>query len=386
MKRMAAARPSRTRPRRERRHTRAEMVVRKVPAARLFAGIHGPLVRALDVLGPQSKQISTAWRKLLRRLDPGRKEFEALKALASLDLGEQFRHLRAADYESYFEAVRRRGQALSVQGVPEDQAVTAVAFYLESALSRLLDQTSEKDLALALVRLTSAIQRFVLSGYSVGRAMGWRRIDEQERLKLSRDLHDDIGADLVVLKLYIEMIGLELKRGRMEQIGAKLEEALALVAHAVESVRRITLDLGPAILDQIGLAPAIKLYCRQFSTRTGISVQVHEAQLPERAPVSHETALYRVLQGALSNVVKHARARNVKVHLGAVRNKVIVMIIEDDGVGFDASNHPPHGAFGLTAMRDRIESLGGRIHVESRPGRRSGARIEIDLPLSEEGP
>jgi signal transduction histidine kinase len=76
----------------------------------------------------------------------------------------------------------------------------------------------------------------------------------------------------------------------------------------------------------------------------------------------------------------------VKVHLGALRNKVIVMIVEDDGVGFDVSGHPPQGAFGLTAMRDRIESLGGRIHVESRPARRIGTRIEIDLPLREEGP
>jgi signal transduction histidine kinase len=386
VKRMAVARQSRMRPRRERRRSRAERVARKVPPGRVFAGIHEPLVRALDLLGPQAKQISTAWRKLLRRLAPDRKEFEGLEALASLDLGEHSSHLRSADYDSYFEAVRLQGQALSVQGVPEDQAVAALAFYLESALSRLLDQTSEKDLALALVRLTSAIQRFVMSGYNLSRARGWRRLDEQERLKLSRDLHDDIGADLVVLKLYIEMIGLELKRGRVEQIGPKLEEALALVGHAVESVRRLTLDLGPAILDQIGLAAAIKLYCRQFSSRTGISVQVHEAQLPERAPASHETALYRVLQGALSNVVKHARARNVKVHLGALRSKVIVMIIEDDGVGFDTVRHPPQGAFGLTAMRDRIESLGGRIHVESRPGRKAGARIEIDLPLREEAP
>jgi signal transduction histidine kinase len=100
-------------------------------------------------------------------------------------------------------------------------------------------------------------------------------------------------------------------------------------------------------------------------------------------PPSHETALYRVVQGALANVVKHARARVLKVTVGEVRGAVLVMVIQDDGVGFDAARQPPAGAFGLAAMRGRIEGLGGRLHVESRPARPSGTRIEIDLPLKE---
>src|SRR5262249_5530294 len=160
-------------------------------------------------------------------------------------------------------------------------------------------------------------------------------------------------------------------------------EALSLVARAIESVRRLTLDLGPAILEQIGFLPAVRHYARQFSERTGIRIQFSEAGLPADIPATHETALYRVLQGALSNVAKHARASSVRVTLGGVRDAVVVMIVEDDGVGFD----PDRGrqGFGLTAMRDRIHSLGGRLHVESRgaraPGGRSGTRIEIDLPL-----
>ncbi len=366
--------------RRERRQSRAEQVDRQPPAARVLAGVHGPLVRALELLAPQSQRIGLTWRRLLRLLAPGRQEFKVLESLAEVDLKARYRELRCADYEAYVEAVRRRGQALAIQGVPEDQAVAAIAFYLESALSLLLHRNGEKELALSLVRLTSAIQRFVLSGYADGRTAGWHRIDEQERLRLSRDLHDEIGADLVVLKLYIEMISLEMKKGQIDRVGPKLEEALALVGHAVDSVRRLILDLGPAILEQIGFGAALKLYCRQFGARTGIAVEVREANLPEMPP-SHETALYRILQGALSNILKHARARNVSVSVGGMGDRVVVMIIEDDGVGFDAVHNPPQGAFGLAAMRDRVEGLGGRLHVESRPARRKGTRIEVDLPL-----
>jgi len=135
----------------------------------------------------------------------------------------------------------------------------------------------------------------------------------------------------------------------------------------------------------VGLLPAVKQYARQFSTRTGIGVTVQEASLPPSLPSSYETTLYRVLQGALSNVVRHSRAKNVKITLGSVKESVIVMIIEDDGIGFDVARKTAGPAFGLTAMRERIESLGGRIHMESRPhrggGRRTGTRIEVDLPL-----
>jgi len=370
---------------RERRRSRAQRVARPTSVARVFAGVHRPLLRALELLAPDSRSIQTGWRRLLRRLEPGREDFPALEELAKLDYRTYLRHARASDYDTYLEAVRRQGQAFVRQGVPEDQAIAALAFYLESSLSHLLRRTTESDLALSLVRLAAATQRFLIAGYTEGRAAGWQRTDERERLKLSRDLHDEIGADLVVLKLYIEMIATELRRGKVEGARSKLEEALALVAHAVDSVRRLILDLGPAILEQIGFGPALRLYCRQFAARTGLVVKVEEASPLTRLPPGHETALYRVVQGALANVVKHARAREVKVTVGIIRGAVLVMVIEDDGVGFDATRHPPAEAFGLAAMRGRIEGLGGRLHVGSKPARPRGTRIEIDLPLRERG-
>src|SRR5206468_11035717 len=102
----------------------------------------------------------------------------------------------------------------------------------------------------------------------------------------------------------------------------------------IQSVRRAILDLGPAVLEEVGFLPAVKLYARQFSARTGISVQVIDADVPPALPATVETTLYRVLQGALANVGRHAQAKTVRITLGTVRGPVLVMTIEDDGAGF----------------------------------------------------
>jgi signal transduction histidine kinase len=371
---------------RERRRSRAQQLLRQPTPAALFADVERPLREALDRLRPRQRGIDAVWRGLLRRLVPSREEYDRL---AGLRLRELYNRVRLADYDGYLEGIRRRSTSLAALGVPEDHVLLAVAFYLESCLQQLVGPSLDgKALTSALVRLTAATQRFLLSGYAEGRGRQWRRMDEQERARLSRDLHDEIGADLVVLKLYLEMMGGELAGGQVAQVGPKLAEAEALVTHTLESVRRLVLDLGPAILEQIGFLPSVRLYARQFAARTGLNVEVREGDVAKPIPSGYEIALYRVLQGALSNVVKHARARNVRVAIHSVRGAVLVMTIEDDGVGFDPGRLTGDRAYGLAAMRDRIESLGGRIHVESRSARPGGAgsgtRIEIDLPLKHE--
>jgi signal transduction histidine kinase len=213
---------------------------------------------------------------------------------------------------------------------------------------------------------------------------GLRGLDDRERQKLSGDLHDEVGADLIVLKLYIEMIALELAKGSVAPVGPKLQEALVLIAHAIDSVRRLTLDLGPAFLDSLGFLPALRSFVRQFSLRTGIKVELDEKDAPASMPASHETTLYRVLRGALSNVAKHSKARHVTVTLRG-KGDVFVMVVEDDGKGFDVRAQRPERSFGFTAMRERVRGLRGRLHVRSRSavrrGEKSGTRIEVRLPL-----
>jgi signal transduction histidine kinase len=144
--------------------------------------------------------------------------------------------------------------------------------------------------------------------------------------------------------------------------------------------------LGPAVFDDLGFLPAVRTYTSQFSARTKIAVTLREGYLPETIPMSHQVALYRLLQGALSNVLKHASAKTVKVSLGCMKDSVLILVIQDDGLGFDTTGKPGSTSFGLTAMRERVEMLGGRIHIQSMPegsmSKIRGTRIEVDLPLS----
>jgi signal transduction histidine kinase len=212
------------------------------------------------------------------------------------------------------------------------------------------------------------------------------KVYEEERKRLSRDLHDEVGHDLVLMKLYLEMIALDTNRKELQSIRPRLNEAIGLVSHAIDSVRRLVLDLGPAVFDELGFLPAVRTYTSQFSARTKIAVTLREGYLPENIPMSHQVALYRLLQGALSNVLKHASAKTVKVSLGCMKDSVLILVIQDDGLGFDTTGKPSSKSFGLTAMRERVEVLGGRIHIQSMPmgsmSKIRGTRIEVDLPLS----
>jgi signal transduction histidine kinase len=346
----------------------------------LFTGIREPLRKILVRLDRDMPATVRAWRRLLRRLEPARDDYAAL---VTMDLGGSYRHLsrrgRAGD-EAYHLAVDRDARALMRAGVRDDHAVAAVALYFEACLGRLKRPAEVR----ALVRLTAATQGLVAASYCEERLAALRGLDDRERQKLSSDLHDEVGADLIVLKLYVEMIAMELANGSVAPLAPKLQEALALVAHAIESVRRLTLDIGPAFLDSVGFLPALRSFVRQFSQRTRIKVDLEERDAPASVPASHATALYRVLRGALSNVAKHSKARHVKVTLGN-GGPAFVMVIEDDGQGFDARAQSPDRSFGLTAMRARIRGLHGRLSIESRStgpnGEKSGTRIEVRLPL-----
>ncbi len=208
---------------------------------------------------------------------------------------------------------------------------------------------------------------------------------ERERRRLARDLHDEIGHDLIVLRLHLEMLALDLRNGKAGQLQRKLKEGVGLVKHALSSVRRLTLNLGPTVWSEQGFLPAVRIYARQFARMTAIQVRLRAARLRAKLPSSCETALYRVIQGALSNVAAHSGARHVSITLTSDSGSVW-MRIEDDGKGFDVKRKlgAAEKAFGLGAMRERIELLGGEIHFSSREARRAaggGTTIEVRLPL-----
>ena len=348
----------------------------------LFAGMGRTLQRTLEKLDRDSPRIARAFRRRVRRLAPRRAEY---RRLAALDPLECYRSLTqggpamAEGHAAYRLAVESVAQSLLRAGVAEDRAMVALGLHLEASLASL-DQLAE---ARALVRLTSVTQFLMAAAYGEDRMVALRRLDERERQRLSGDLHDEVGADLVVLKLYVEMIAADLAKGG-RSLGPKLEEALALIGHAIESVRRLTLDLGPAFLDTLGFLPALRSFVRQFSQRTGIQVRLDEPEALVSLPASHEAALYRVVLGALSNVAKHSKARHAAVILRSAGNS-ISMSVEDDGRGFDPRALDHDTSFGLTTMGERIRGLRGRLSIRSRARRRggkgAGTRIEVRLPL-----
>lgn len=360
-------------------------MTRKFPRAQLFDELRKPLLRALERLAPLFPRVEAAWRASLGSLVRRREECKAVKGLAL----RRFAPLLAAgDFDGFAAEMERQGQALAARGVAEEHAFLALALYLEHALVALEEGGgAASELSVALARLVSVAQLFLHAGYANAHAADRQAVEEEYRLRLGRDLHDEIGHNLVVLKLYMEQMAADFQHGRTERAGERLRESRALVTDAIDSVRRVILDLGPAILDEQGLEQAVRLYARQFSSRTGIKVDVKGGALPARLPASHQRALYRVLQGALSNVLEHARATSVVVTLQPGRDPEpeLVMSVQDDGVGFEAGRRAPPPSFGFKTMRERMAALGGQFRVESPPAgrgrRRRGTRVEVKLPL-----
>lgn len=345
----------------------------------LLSEIQRPLAGALEALADHQAEVEQAWSGKLERLGFRAHDLGSLSALA---LPTYLPQVRTGRFDSFALALEGVGQTLANSGIPETQAVAALSAQVESSLP-FLPGAEGGEAAVALVRFAFAGALSLTAGYSTARTTSWRSFGEQERHRLSRDLHDEIGHHLVVLKLYLGMISREMAKARPARMKEKIDEATGLVGQTIQSVRRLILDLGPVALEGVAFVPAVKLYARQFSTRTGVKVHVRDRGLPA-LPASHERALYRLLQGALSNVLKHASAGTVRVTVRAVKGPAVAMTIEDDGVGFDDA--VPRQAFGFAAMRDRVASLGGRLRVQSRPaapGRRThGTRIDVELPLA----
>jgi len=379
--------------------------MRNDATGRMILEVKQPLLEALKYLSSYSAEIHAAWRKLLQHYEPC-SQYVAL--LSGMHLTPQVRDLRSRDPQAYREKSERQGQDLARGRVPAECATVAVALYIESCLPYLMAADPGKaEWAKAFARWASIYQFFLLSGYARHAEAERHSLEEKisrserrsqafsiqlgdayekERRLLAQDLHDEIGGDLIVLKLYTEVIALDLRKGDIGQLRGKLKESVTLIKHALKSVRRLTFDLGPAIWNQQGFVPAVKLYVRQFAKRTGIKVRLDAVRLRANLPTGYEAALYKVLQGALSNVAAHADAHRIRITLTSGGDSV-TMKVEDDGRGFNVERklRASPQSFGLRAMRERVELLGGAIHFASRPARRRaacrGTTIELRLPL-----
>lgn len=222
----------------------------------------------------------------------------------------------------------------------------------------------------ALRESEASLQQRVTTATSELRAVSRRllTVQEEERRFLARELHDEIGQVLTGLNFQLAAAA-----GKTEK--AALAEAQATVQDLTEQVRQLSMDLRPAVLDRYGLLAAMEWYAERYQKRTGISVDLRHAGLERRLPPDVEIGAYRVVQEALTNIARHARADAAAIQLFA-DDGMLTVVVRDQGAGFDSANAPTTS--GLGGMRERVALLGGTLEIESAPGR--GTTITAEFP------
>jgi signal transduction histidine kinase len=197
---------------------------------------------------------------------------------------------------------------------------------------------------------------------------------ELERRRLARELHDETGQALTSILLGLKQVEEAKTPEEARQAGATLRE---LIVHTLQSVRRLAVELRPKALDDFGLVPALERLGEAFGEQTGIAVDVQANLDSTRLPAEIETALYRIVQEALTNVAKHSSASRVSVVVTR-REGLVTAVVEDDGKGFGAGGGEGEG-LGLIGMKERVGLLDGRLAIESTEG--AGTTVVAEVPM-----
>jgi PAS domain S-box-containing protein len=198
---------------------------------------------------------------------------------------------------------------------------------------------------------------------------------EDERRRIARELHDELGQRLTALKMELSSLGAESTQATRDgRIGAMLE----MVDDTVATVRRIATELRPLMLDDLGLNAAIEWLADSWSRRMGVAVQLHLRAGEPALDDAVNIALYRMVQEALTNIARHAHATKVCIEIEQSAGELHLTVM-DNGVGFDEASIHREGAFGLAGMRERALMLGGQLLIGSSPS--GGGRVGVRLPL-----
>jgi len=201
---------------------------------------------------------------------------------------------------------------------------------------------------------------------------------ETERRSVARELHDEVGGVLTAVKLNL----LSLRAGRRGKPGeAALSDGLALVDGAIQSVRSLSLGLRPHVLDDLGLIPALKWYCESQAKRSGVAIELGLDAVDLKTAPELESACFRIVQEAVSNALRHAGARHIRITLRLHEHRV-TLEVADDGGGFEVAAARPGAGAGLLGMEERALLLGGRLSIDSVPGAGTRVRVRFSLPES----
>jgi two-component system sensor histidine kinase UhpB len=285
---------------------------------------------------------------------------------------------RAGSIDSFFLQVERQGREMARAGVRLEDVTDGLRTFDLALAAALQDrfQPAREQLQLAT---TFALYRafYETREEEVRRlqSLAWRA-EEQERRRIGRELHDEAGQSLLLLRLQLEM----LERAAPGRLRPGLGEARGTAERIVTELRRIVAALSPAVLERLGLAPALRQLAARFEKTCGARAAVRMRGPADDLPLEAQEVIYRVAQECLQNTAKHAGATAVNLSL-EITDKSIRLRVGDNGAGFSvetAGNRPM--SFGLAGMRERAALSGGTLEVRSAPGK--GAAVILRLPGS----
>jgi signal transduction histidine kinase len=310
----------------------------------------------------------------IARSQEDKTQMDEIRLQVVIMTGEQ-NELLSARGAAFYELYRRT--ALLGIGINIAALLVLVLFYnlirrgfgLRLKAERALQLTNDglETLVAARTEQLSVLSRHLIS------------VSEEEKARLARELHDEMGANLTAIGMHLTSVGEQLKLSHPEQ-AETLARARATLVDAVELKRRIIEDLRPSLLDNMGLSAALESYCEDFGRMTGIDCDGMIDRAVDAAAPMQAIALFRITQESLNNIAKYAKARHVIVHL-AIEGEAVVLEVSDDGVGIppDAMRRPK--SHGLLGMRERALLLGGTLNV-GRGVNGIGTSVHACVPLA----
>jgi len=299
--------------------------------------------------------------------------------------------LYSATLEEYLlrgtEAALHRSYELGRQALTEGLGVLEMIALHQRAMGKILLEMATPEKSVEAVQkggefLAEGMSSFEMTHRAFGEAnAALRRVNEaleQEAKRIAHTLHDEAGQLLAAVHMTLNEVACELP----SEGSGRLQGVRELLDQIEEQLRHLSHELRPTILDDLGLVPALEFLAEGVSRRTGLRIAV-EGGNGNRLPEVIETALYRVVQEALNNVSKHARATRVQIRVWRT-DKLIRCSVSDDGRGFEAASMlsgPDRRGLGLLGIYERLNALGGAVEIDSAPGR--GTALQIQIPMED---
>jgi PAS domain S-box-containing protein len=338
----------------------------------------------LETIHPQDRElVNQAYQESVKNKTP----YDIVHRLLMKDGTVKFVHeICRTEYDKDGNPIRSIG---TVQDITElkhvEEELASLNKLLELKVAERTNELSAANIGLQQEIIgRKKIEQGLKESEKLLRALSIRlqEVEETHRKAIARELHDRIGQRLTALNINLNIIYNQLRPEQREKLNDRIMDSIELVEKTTQNIRDVMADLRPQVLDDYGLAAALRWLCERFFQRSGIKVDLETDTVEEiRLPEMVETALFRITQEAFNNVIKHARAAHVSAAVvkGA---EFIQLTINDNGQGFDpraVRSSEKARSWGLVNMKERSEALGGQFQIESEL--KKGTRLRVEIPL-----